>query len=182
MENWRKLSFNYMYHQIPSISVLLSKKLEQQPQPCHMPIPGITARLQALERFWGYTNSPETLVFRPRNMFLFQVSWPYLGFCPNPKHFVVQYEQNLVKYGENFVKYGSKPLASFNTARLYSQWKRIMFYSATNHLIELCDANRCCFRRSSFPLSISPQLYDVILPIVHVSLTLDGVTSFYFWT
>ena len=30
---------------------------------------------------------------------LFHVSQLYLGFCPHPKHFIVQYLQNIVKYG-----------------------------------------------------------------------------------
>ena len=29
---------------------------------------------------------------------VFQVSRPYLGFCPNPKHFIVNCEQNVVKF------------------------------------------------------------------------------------
>ena len=39
---------------------------------------------------------------------VFQVSQPYLGFCPDPKHFIVNCVQNIVKYaetwGENLVK------------------------------------------------------------------------------
>ena len=36
---------------------------------------------------------------------MFQISRPYLymGFCPNPKHFIVIFEQNIVKYA---VKWG----------------------------------------------------------------------------
>ena len=33
---------------------------------------------------------------------VFQVSRPYLGFRPDPKHFIVNYEQNTVKYAENW--------------------------------------------------------------------------------
>ena len=32
---------------------------------------------------------------------MFQVSRPYLGFCPNHKHFILQNEQNIVKRGGN---------------------------------------------------------------------------------
>ena len=36
---------------------------------------------------------------RPKqNICVFQVSRPYLGFCPNPKHFIVNCEQNVVKF------------------------------------------------------------------------------------
>ena len=27
---------------------------------------------------------------------MLQISWPYLGFCPNPKHFIVNCEENIV--------------------------------------------------------------------------------------
>ena len=33
-------------------------------------------------------------------MCVFQVSRPYLGFCPDPKHFIVNFKENLVKYAE----------------------------------------------------------------------------------
>ena len=42
---------------------------------------------------------------------VFQVSRPYLGFCPNPKHFKVNCEQNVVKFAKkcNFcIKYFDK--------------------------------------------------------------------------
>ena len=40
--------------------------------------------------------------------FVFQVSRPYLEFCPDPKHFIVNCEQNVVrfagKWGKNVLK------------------------------------------------------------------------------
>ena len=33
---------------------------------------------------------------------VFQVSRPYLGFCPAPIHFIVKLEQNIVKYVEKW--------------------------------------------------------------------------------
>ena len=33
-----------------------------------------------------------------------QVSLPYQGFCPDPKHFIVNYEQNIVNMLENELK------------------------------------------------------------------------------
>ena len=35
---------------------------------------------------------------------VFQVSRLYLGFCPDPKHFIVNYEQNVVKFAEKWGK------------------------------------------------------------------------------
>ena len=35
-----------------------------------------------------------------RFRFPFQVSRTYLGFCSDPKYFIVQYEQNVVRYVE----------------------------------------------------------------------------------
>ena len=32
------------------------------------------------------------------------VSRPYLGFCPNPKHFIVNSEQNFVKFAKKWEK------------------------------------------------------------------------------
>ena len=34
-------------------------------------------------------------------MCVFQVSRPYLGFCHDAKHFIVNFEENIVKYAEN---------------------------------------------------------------------------------
>ena len=38
-------------------------------------------------------------------MCVFQGSQPHIGFCPNPKHFIVNCEQNVVKFAE---KWGEK--------------------------------------------------------------------------
>ena len=43
---------------------------------------------------------------------VFQVSRPYLGFCPDPKHFIVNCEQNVVKFAGNEQKCIEK--CSFN--------------------------------------------------------------------
>ena len=41
---------------------------------------------------------------KKKNIRVFQVSRPYLGFCPDPKHFIVNCEQNIVKYAEKWWK------------------------------------------------------------------------------
>ena len=60
---------------------------------------------------------PATGTFvRPREYIcVFQVSRPYIGFCPDPKHFIVNCEQNVVKYVEKcsekcmfYIKYCDK--------------------------------------------------------------------------
>ena len=33
---------------------------------------------------------------------VFQVSRPYLGFCPDPKRFIANCEENIVKYTEKY--------------------------------------------------------------------------------
>ena len=38
------------------------------------------------------------------NICVFQVSRPYLGFCPDPKHFIVNCEQNVVKFAGKWGK------------------------------------------------------------------------------
>ena len=37
-------------------------------------------------------------------MCVFQVSRPYLRFCPDPKHFIVNCEQNVVKFAGKWGK------------------------------------------------------------------------------
>ena len=39
-----------------------------------------------------------------KNICVFQVSRPYLGFCPDPKHFIVNCEQNGVKFAGKWGK------------------------------------------------------------------------------
>ena len=43
------------------------------------------------------------LKLRPKTyVCVFQVSRPYLGFCPDPKHFIVSFEENIVKYADKW--------------------------------------------------------------------------------
>ena len=35
---------------------------------------------------------------------MFQISLPYIGFCPDPKHFIVNCEQNVVKFAGKWEK------------------------------------------------------------------------------
>ena len=44
---------------------------------------------------------PIIALVKSNNIYAFQVFRPYLGFRPDPNHFTVQYEGNVVKYGEN---------------------------------------------------------------------------------
>ena len=37
-------------------------------------------------------------------MCVFQVSLPYLGFCPDPKYFIANCEQDIVKFAEKWEK------------------------------------------------------------------------------
>ena len=46
-----------------------------------------------------------------KNICVFQVSRPYLVFCPDPKHFIVKCEQNVVKFAE---KMGEKCIDKCN--------------------------------------------------------------------
>ena len=52
-------------------------------------------------------------------------------------------------------------MRNFITARLYRQWNRTVFYSATSHRAELRYAN-----------------YRRLMSLFLVSLIIDGVTSF----
>ena len=41
---------------------------------------------------------------KTNNRCVFQVSRPYLGFCPDPEHFIVNCEQNVVKFAGKWGK------------------------------------------------------------------------------
>ena len=41
---------------------------------------------------------------KKKNICVFQFSRPYLGFFPDPEHFIVNCEQNIVKYAEKLGK------------------------------------------------------------------------------
>ena len=47
--------------------------------------------------------NPE-IIMAKQNICVFQVSPPYLGFCPDPKQFIVNLEENIVKYAEKWGK------------------------------------------------------------------------------
>ena len=56
-------------------------------------------------KFCLQVGSPILPHFRPKKIIcVFQVSRPYLGFCPDPKHFIVNCEQNIVKYARKCAK------------------------------------------------------------------------------
>ena len=41
-------------------------------------------------------------ILKPKQLYVFQVSRPYLGFCSDPKHFIVNFEENVVKCAEKW--------------------------------------------------------------------------------
>ena len=51
---------------------------------------------------WGWQNGHSkamcTKSGQKKKIYVFQVSRPYLGFCPDPKHFIVNCEQNDLKF------------------------------------------------------------------------------------
>ena len=68
-------------------------------------------------------------VIRPKKyIYVFQVSRPYLGFCPDPKHFIVNCEQNVVKFAGKWGKiYGKMQFLS----KIF--WQNKMLYRPTIH-------------------------------------------------
>ena len=46
----------------------------------------------------GHYEKNQILWFCTLYQSVFQVSRPYLGFCPDPKHFIVNFEENIVTY------------------------------------------------------------------------------------
>ena len=48
---------------------------------------------------------PNYFTLRPKKIIcVFLVSRPYLGFCSDPKHFIVNCKQNIVKFDEKWKK------------------------------------------------------------------------------
>ena len=59
--------------------------------------------------FWGidkkiFFSFQNSLRPKKKNICVFQVSRPYLGFCPDPKHSIVNCEQNVVKFAEKCIE------------------------------------------------------------------------------
>ena len=46
----------------------------------------------------------QNCVLTQNNISVFQDSRPYVGLCPDPKHFIVNCEQNVVNFAENVLK------------------------------------------------------------------------------
>ena len=61
-----------------------------------------------MNQFWNYWTNHITVnvsLFRPKqNICGFQVSGPYLGFYPDPKHLTVDCELNAVKFAKKWGK------------------------------------------------------------------------------
>ena len=58
-----------------------------------------------IKKKYIYEPAHEIMVLRPKtNICVFRVSQPYLGFCPDPEHFIVKFEENSVKNAEKSCK------------------------------------------------------------------------------
>ena len=59
---------------------------------------------------FGFWSLPIHILYihKAKKICVFQVSRPYLGFCPDPKHFIVSCKHNIFEYGKNGGKYSEK--------------------------------------------------------------------------
>ena len=78
-------------------------------------------------------NATENMEFKysnaKNNLCVFQVSRSYLGFCIDPKHFIVNCEQNFVKFAGN----GEKCIEKCNFYIKY--FDKIKFYTDRPYLV-----------------------------------------------
>ena len=83
---------------------------------------------------------------------MFQVSQPYKGFCPHPKHFIVNCEQNIVKYAGKcggkcnfYIKYfdnADRPYPKGTSASCPFDQQQNMLQPTTEYFIKVCIF--CC--------------------------------------
>ena len=57
-----------------------------------------------MENFKQNNKNDKSMVRPKQNICVFRVSRHYLSFCPDPKHFIVNCEQNVVKFAEKWEK------------------------------------------------------------------------------
>ena len=62
-----------------------------------------------------------------KNICVFQVSRPYLGFCPDPKHFIVNCEQNVVKFAEKCIEKCNFYIKYFDKIKCYADRPYLVF-------------------------------------------------------
>ena len=75
---------------------------------------------------------PTSLVRPNKNICVFQVSRPYLGFCPDPKHFIVNCEQNVVKFAGKCIEKCSFYIKYFDKIKCYANWPYLVFFQSWN--------------------------------------------------
>ena len=72
-------------------------------------------------------------------MCVFQVSRPYLGFCPDPKHLIVNCEQTVVKFAGKWSKMNKKKkkkkkcnfyIKYFDKIKCYADRPYLVFFRA----------------------------------------------------
>ena len=71
--------------------------------------------------------SPVKTVRPKKNLCVFQVFRPYLGFCPDPKHFIVNCEQNVVKFAEKSIEKCNFCIKYFVKIKCYADRPYLVF-------------------------------------------------------
>ena len=67
---------------------------------------------------------------KKKNVWVFQVSWPNLGFCPDPKHFIVNCEQilsNLLENGGKCIEKCNFYVKYFDKIKCYADRPYLVF-------------------------------------------------------
>ena len=80
---------------------------------------------------------------KKKNVCVFQVSRPYIGFCPDPKPFIVKCEQHIVKYAGKCREKCNFCIKYFDKIKCYADRSYLAFseLKPETHNIYFCFPN-----------------------------------------
>ena len=150
----------------------------------------LTSSWNVLYFSWSKSDSPGLKVkgFHPKAkkiyICVFQVFWPDLAFCPDPKHFIVKCEQNIVKCAEKWWPNVGEIKIIFVDSFLVCCLFHDIGYFLIDWLLQLCS--ECCkwncpkCFRNSFSRKYSKSFLCYSEFICHIMHCDRGCMTFFF--